>query len=153
MHLNSGFKTKIKPQPREDSLQKPPNEVGLFSSRSPHRPNPVALSALQVVSVNITGMIVMRMMLVMMMLIINFGFDDDDVNDDASVVNDDDDDIDDGYDIDDLSDIYDVINHLFMFAVLLYRWICSCKWIRSDRGYSNHRYKAIHTCIRFISRR
>ena len=72
MHLNSGFKTKIKPQPREDSLQKPPNEVGLFSSRSPHRPNPVALSALQVVSVNITGMIVMRIMLVMM-LIINFG--------------------------------------------------------------------------------
>jgi len=133
MHLNSGFKTKIKPQPREDSLQKPPNEVGLFSSRSPHRPNPVALSALQVVSVNITGMIVMRMMLVMMMLIINFGFDDDDVNDDASVVDDDDDDasvvVDDDddsvavvvVDIDDLIDIYDVINHLFLFALMMVR--------------------------------
>jgi hypothetical protein len=111
MHLNSGFKTKIKPQPREDSLQKPPNEVGLFSSRSPHRPNPVALSALQVVSVNITGKIVMRMMLVMK-LIINFGFDYDDVNDDASVVVDDDDDsvvvvVDDDDDDDDDDDIDD----------------------------------------------
>ena len=56
-HLNSGFKTKIKPQPNpnleiELKQSQPPSEVGLFSSRAPHRPNPIGLSALKVVSVD-----------------------------------------------------------------------------------------------------
>ena len=83
MHLNSGFKSKIKPMPNptlsdstlssdsseNDSPTSNSNslsssstsgslEVGLFCSRAPHRPNPIALSALRVVSVNIsTGII------------------------------------------------------------------------------------------------
>lgn len=40
-HLNSGFKTKIKPQPRPDAVNQPPESVGLFCSRAPHRPNPI----------------------------------------------------------------------------------------------------------------
>ena len=61
MHLNSGFKKKIKPMPNSDLLQSPksavtgtspPPTVGLFCSRAPHRPNPVALSALRVVRVD-----------------------------------------------------------------------------------------------------
>ena len=49
MHLNSGFKKKIKPQPRPGADgELPTQEVGLFCSRAPHRPNRIALSALQV---------------------------------------------------------------------------------------------------------
>ncbi len=49
MHRNSGYKTKIKPQPRKDSNNNSIEiEVGLFSSRAPHRPNPVAISALKI---------------------------------------------------------------------------------------------------------
>ena len=56
MHLNSGFKTKIKPQPRQlaGDIQVPA-EVGLFSCRAPHRPNPIAISALEVVSVDVSN--------------------------------------------------------------------------------------------------
>jgi len=52
MHLNRGFKQKIRPQPNPNAVIKPPAEVGLFSSRSPHRPNPIALSALRVLQVD-----------------------------------------------------------------------------------------------------
>lgn len=52
MHLNSGFKRKIKPQPREGAIRQPPEEVGLFCSRAPHRPNPVAMSALQITNID-----------------------------------------------------------------------------------------------------
>lgn len=55
MHLNAGFKHKIRPQPVEDADSQPPRQVGLFSSRAPHRPNPIALSALKVVNVNVTA--------------------------------------------------------------------------------------------------
>ena len=49
MHRNSGYKTKIKPQPRKDSNNNNIEiEVGLFSSRAPHRPNPIAMSALKI---------------------------------------------------------------------------------------------------------
>ena len=49
MHRNSGYKTKIKPQPRKDfNNNNIEIEVGLFSSRAPHRPNPVAISALKI---------------------------------------------------------------------------------------------------------
>lgn len=44
MHLNSGFKKKIRPMPASYAENRPPSEVGLFASRSPHRPNPIALS-------------------------------------------------------------------------------------------------------------
>jgi len=83
MHLNSGFKSKIKPMPNptlsdsndnnnnnnidtssdsssssSSSIPSGSLEVGLFCSRAPHRPNPIALSALRVVSVNMsTGII------------------------------------------------------------------------------------------------
>lgn len=82
MHLNSGFKSKIKPMPNPTltgidssigdnnlssgsgsgsglgSSSSSSLEVGLFCSRAPHRPNPIALSALRIVSVNInTGII------------------------------------------------------------------------------------------------
>ena len=58
MHLNEGYKTKIRPQPRKelitsDKKKQVPNEVGLFASRSPHRPNQIALSALKVTNVDI----------------------------------------------------------------------------------------------------
>ena len=53
MHLNSGFKSLIKPMPVADAERQPPKEVGLFASRAPHRPNPIALSALRVMSVNV----------------------------------------------------------------------------------------------------
>ncbi|RYY84022.1 hypothetical protein EON63_10070 [archaeon] len=50
-HLNSGFKTHIHTRPV--SPEHPvPSEVGLFSSRSPHRPNPLSLSALRIVNVS-----------------------------------------------------------------------------------------------------
>ena len=58
MHLNEGYKKKIRPQPRKELLDDDkkkkviPNEVGLFASRSPHRPNQVALSALKVINVD-----------------------------------------------------------------------------------------------------
>ena len=54
LHLNSGFKTKIRPQPLGNAAKRPPQQVGLFSSRAPHRPNPIAISALQVTSVNVS---------------------------------------------------------------------------------------------------
>lgn len=52
MHLNDGYKTRIKPLPRqnEDNV---PEEVGLFSCRAPHRPNPIAMSACEVISVDL----------------------------------------------------------------------------------------------------
>jgi len=61
MHLNEGYKTKIRPQPRKelindnDNKKKKviPTEVGLFASRSPHRPNQIALSALRITKVDI----------------------------------------------------------------------------------------------------
>lgn len=58
MHLNEGFKTKIRPQPRKelitsDKKKQVPNEVGLFASRSPHRPNQIALSALKMTKVDV----------------------------------------------------------------------------------------------------
>lgn len=60
MHLNNGFKTKIKPRPRqqENYDNEVPAEVGLFSCRAPHRPNPIAISALEVVSVDVENGIV-----------------------------------------------------------------------------------------------
>lgn len=58
MHLNSGFKTKIRPQPVPDAERQPPSAVGLFSSRAPHRPNPIALSALAVTGVDVSKGIV-----------------------------------------------------------------------------------------------
>jgi tRNA (Thr-GGU) A37 N-methylase len=50
MHYNEGFKSLIKPIPRPEIKKQPPKVVGLFSSRSPHRPNPIALSALKVIN-------------------------------------------------------------------------------------------------------
>lgn len=50
-HLNSGFRTTIKPQPRPDAVKQPPESVGLFCSRAPHRPNPIGLSALKIKSI------------------------------------------------------------------------------------------------------
>ncbi len=63
MHLNSdGFKNKIKPQPRTANNynansrvnEKEIKEVGLFCSRSPHRPNRIALSALRLTNTDIS---------------------------------------------------------------------------------------------------
>lgn len=50
---NSGYKTKIAPMPRPGAVRQPPSLVGLFASRSPHRPNPIALSALKITSVDV----------------------------------------------------------------------------------------------------
>lgn len=50
---NSGYKTKITPMPRPGAVRQPPPLVGLFASRSPHRPNPIALSALRITSVDV----------------------------------------------------------------------------------------------------
>jgi tRNA-Thr(GGU) m(6)t(6)A37 methyltransferase TsaA len=58
MHLNLGFKKKIRPQPTADAENTTPQEVGLFSSRAPHRPNPIALSALQIVNVDVQNGII-----------------------------------------------------------------------------------------------
>lgn len=52
MHLNDGFKTRIKPLPRQNQ-EVVPEEVGLFACRAPHRPNPIAMSALEIVSVDV----------------------------------------------------------------------------------------------------
>lgn len=61
MHLNKGFKTKIRPQPRAATMKQPPKEVGLFCSRAPHRPNPIALSCLKVTHVDAAaGIITVR---------------------------------------------------------------------------------------------
>ena len=54
MNRNSGYKTMFSPMPRPDAVAPPPKRVGLFASRAHHRPNPIALSALQIQSVNIT---------------------------------------------------------------------------------------------------
>ena len=54
MNRNSGYKTMIAPMPRPDAVAQPPKKVGLFASRAPHRPNPIALSALRIRRVNIT---------------------------------------------------------------------------------------------------
>ena len=42
---------KHKPLPRQ-TIAEVPARVGLFSSRAPHRPNPIALSALQIKKVD-----------------------------------------------------------------------------------------------------
>ena len=62
LHLNRGYKARIMPRPHnlprsEDVFAAAgvPRSVGLFSSRAPHRPNPIGLSALQIVSVNVTA--------------------------------------------------------------------------------------------------
>ena len=54
MNRNSGYKKKIIPQPRIQANGEAivPKEVGLFASRAPHRPNPIALSAIQLVQVD-----------------------------------------------------------------------------------------------------
>lgn len=52
MNRNNGYRSKISPQPRPNSINKPPAEVGLFASRAPHRPNPIAMSALEVTSID-----------------------------------------------------------------------------------------------------
>lgn len=46
MHLNKGWNRKVRP-PRL-----PEERKGLFSTRSPHRPNPLALSSLRVARVD-----------------------------------------------------------------------------------------------------
>lgn len=53
MNRNSGFKTQIAPMPRPGAVNQPPSKVGLFASRAPHRPNPLALSALQITHVDV----------------------------------------------------------------------------------------------------
>ncbi|MCA8940720.1 MAG: tRNA (N6-threonylcarbamoyladenosine(37)-N6)-methyltransferase TrmO [Planctomycetes bacterium] len=45
MHLNEGWKPKVRPPRGGDSKR------GLFATRSPHRPNPIALSALKLVGI------------------------------------------------------------------------------------------------------
>ena len=50
MHLNKGYRNKIKTRPRCGKQSK---EVGLFASRAPHRPNALALSALRLCHVDI----------------------------------------------------------------------------------------------------
>ncbi len=65
MHVNKGYKKMIRPrvnpqlQPQEQfanskkkSEDRVPGLVGLFSSRAPHRPNPIALSALSILHVD-----------------------------------------------------------------------------------------------------
>lgn len=52
MHLNDGYKVKIKPAPRQNQ-DKVPSDVGLFSCRAPHRPNPIAMSCLKVNAVDV----------------------------------------------------------------------------------------------------
>ena len=58
MHVNKGYKHKIKPSPRPSpdggGPPKPKQlpEVGLFASRAPHRPNPLAMSCLKVTRVD-----------------------------------------------------------------------------------------------------
>jgi tRNA (Thr-GGU) A37 N-methylase len=42
----------ITPMPRPNAITPPPKQVGLFASRAPHRPNPIALSALEIISIN-----------------------------------------------------------------------------------------------------
>lgn len=58
MHVNSGFKARIRPMPVADAERKPPALVGLFTSRAPHRPNPIAISALKILAVNVTSGVV-----------------------------------------------------------------------------------------------
>ena len=41
--------------PRLNAERQPPSSVGLFASRAPHRPNPIALSALKVTHVDLTS--------------------------------------------------------------------------------------------------
>ena len=56
MHLNSGFRKTIRPQARQVSSKSDvalPKSVGLFASRAPHRPNPIAMSALRITSVDV----------------------------------------------------------------------------------------------------
>lgn len=54
LHLNKGFKLTIAPQASAvvEGAGAPPPNVGLFSSRAPHRPNPIGLSAVRIVNVN-----------------------------------------------------------------------------------------------------
>jgi len=51
MHTNRGYKSKIAPSPRVET-DVAPGSVGLFASRAPHRPNPIALSCLKVTRVD-----------------------------------------------------------------------------------------------------
>lgn len=44
-HLNDGFRTEIRP------TRGPTDSVGVFASRSPHRPNPIGLSCLELVGI------------------------------------------------------------------------------------------------------
>jgi tRNA-Thr(GGU) m(6)t(6)A37 methyltransferase TsaA len=54
MHVNTGYKLTIKPQPSADAVGPVPVEVGLFSSRAPHRPTPIAISAVRITDVNMS---------------------------------------------------------------------------------------------------
>lgn len=57
MNRNNGYRKKIVPQPRVPSgvgkTSNVPKEVGLFASRSPHRPNSIALSAISIIRVDV----------------------------------------------------------------------------------------------------
>jgi tRNA (adenine37-N6)-methyltransferase len=53
MHLNRGYKLKVNPKPVQGAVAQPPHAVGLFCTRAPHRPNPLALSALRVTHVDV----------------------------------------------------------------------------------------------------
>mgnify|MGYP003387324498 FL=1 len=55
MHLNRGFKLKVNPKPVQDAHGVPPHVVGLFTTRAPHRPNPLALSALRITGVDVAA--------------------------------------------------------------------------------------------------
>ncbi|CEM04951.1 unnamed protein product [Vitrella brassicaformis CCMP3155] len=48
MHLNQGWRSKVRVYPR-----KLPRRLGLFATRAPHRPNQLALSAVEVVGVDV----------------------------------------------------------------------------------------------------
>lgn len=48
MHLNMGYKPVVRTRPRVGSGIAP-QDIGLFASRAPHRPNPIALSALRLI--------------------------------------------------------------------------------------------------------
>lgn len=54
LHLNVGHKLTIVPKPSTvtNPMQPPPSAVGLFTTRAPHRPNPIGLSALRITHVD-----------------------------------------------------------------------------------------------------
>ena len=53
LHLNHGYKLTSSSIVADASADHPPS-VGLFSSRAPHRPNPIGLSAVQITHVDMT---------------------------------------------------------------------------------------------------